>query len=650
LSGLAAANMEAVVDKRTYRFRDFELDLGAHRLRLRGEPVRLERRPLQLLVLLVTRHGLLVSREEIIGHLWPGKVVIDFETGINTLVRKVRHALGDSPDDAVFIETVAGLGYRFIAPLEPDAIPNTVQEQPAAAITKSAELPTQLVETLTRPAQVQKNPALRSRAVAILLLAISVATISVWQSRPTEPEQTRIAVFPFENLTGNDDLSYLASGIAEETSTSLAQIDLSNLTVIGSVSTRALADSGVSLRKAGSELGVDYIVTSSLRLGDSRIRVTSRLIRIADDAQIWSASFDRELINVLGLQRELSIAIAEQIRQRLSPEVAAAIDRRQTRNPEAYELYLKGRFEWMRFQPDSIPFAIQYYQQAVARDPTYALAWAGIAHALITSTVTVEADRESILPAAQDALQRALEYGPNLAETQLALGSFHLFLDRNLPPAEAAARQAISLDPNSAMSHMFLGIVLSERGKHVEARAMLRRARELDPLFPLMFANSANVSLEAGEPQEALEFATQAIAINPEFWVGYLYLGTARLALGDYEAAAQAFSSAEKISGGNAVGAVSSRAYALARLGREDEARGLLVELMSLASNRHVSPYSIAVVHAGLDERDAAFEWLARASAAGDIGCFSFANDPALESLRTDLRFEALLKQCGITP
>jgi tetratricopeptide (TPR) repeat protein len=428
---------------------------------------------------------------------------------------------------------------------------------------------------------------------------------------------------------------------------SLAQIDLPNLSIIGGVSARALANSTKSLREIGRELGVDFVVMSSLRLDKSRVRVTSRLLRGTDSEQVWTASFDRELTNVLGLQRDLSIAIAEQIRQRLSPEVAAAIDSRQTQNPEAYELYLKGRYEWTQFQPDSIARALQYYEQAVVKDPGYALAWAGIAHARITSSVTVEADRKGILPASQDALQRALEFGPNLAETQLALGSFHFFLDRDFAPAEEAARRAVALDPNSAMCHMFLGMVLTQREQYVEARAMLRRARELDPLFPLMFANSAFVSLASGDPQEALEFATQAVAINPEFWPGYLHLGSAQLTLGNYDAALQAYSNAEKFSGGNTARATSSRAYILAKLGREDEARDVLTELISRSADRFVPPYFIALAHAGLGEVDRAFEWLDHAVTTNDVSCFNLAKDWRIDILRTDMRFEPLMKRCG---
>jgi TolB-like protein/DNA-binding winged helix-turn-helix (wHTH) protein/Tfp pilus assembly protein PilF len=603
---------------RSYRFGEFELDLDAQQLRLRGEPVRLERRPFDLLVLLVTVEGRMVTRDEIIAKLWPPNVIIDFDSGINTLVRKARNALGDSPEEPAFIETVAGRGYRFTAPFAKPAAPVTV------------------------PAR-RRFPLL---ITAIIVTVVIIATTLIDWPQDAPPAQTRIAVLPLENLTDNSELDFMAAGIAEETSIALANIDLPNLSVIGVVSAKALANSNISLPQYGRELGVDFFVVSSLRIEARRIRVSSRLLRVANGEQVWSASFDRELTNALGLQRELSIAIAEQIRQRLSPEVAAAIDRRQTQNPAAYELYLKGRYEWTKFQPDSIENTLRFYERAVDKDPRYGLAWAGIAHANITSIVTVEANPDAILPASRDALQRALEFGPNLAETQLALGSFHFFIDRNLVPAEAAAREAVALDPNSAMNHMFLGVVLSKANKHVEARAMLRRARELDPLFPLMFANSAVVALLAGEPEEAIEYATQAIAINPEFWVGYLHLGNVHRTLGNYEEAIEAYANAEKLSGNGTVKATASRAWLLVKIGREDEARELLEDLIARSANQFVSPYYIAIVYAGLGETDAALEWLERAVTAGNISCLGLDNDKRLDSLRDDLRFESQVGRC----
>jgi TolB-like protein/DNA-binding winged helix-turn-helix (wHTH) protein/Flp pilus assembly protein TadD len=608
----------------TYRFGEFELDMDAQQLRKGAEAVRLERRPFDLLVMLVRRRGSLVAREEIIAALWPGNVIIDFDSGLNTLVRKVRNALGDSPEAPHFILTVPGRGYRFIATIE----------EPGAA-------------TPTEPPAVAARPGKRpwrigAPALAILII---VAAIVTWQRIDHEPGPIRIAILPFENLTGDESLGYLASGIAEDTNTSLAQVDLPNLRVIGIVSARAIAESDLPLQAIGQQLGVDHVVASSLRLEQSRIRVTSRLIRVEDGEQLWSASFDRELTNLLGLQRELSVAIAEQVRLRLSPSVAAGIDARQTRNRTAYELYLKGRFEWTRFQPGSVQRSLDWYRQAVAVDPEYALAWAGIARALITSVVTVEADPREIMPAAREALQHALEFGEDLPETQLALASFRFFLELDLAAAEEAARRSVALDHNSAMSHMFLGIVLSETGNHVEARAMLRRARELDPLFPLMFANSAVVALRANEPAEAYEFATQAIAINPEFWVGYLHRGSAQIALGDYEGALESFAYAEKYSGGNSARATASRAHVLAITGRAAEAQQILRELLA-ATDRNVPPYYVAIVYAALGENDMAFNWLEQGLATSTVYCLDIATDRLLDTLRPDERLEELVARC----
>jgi TolB-like protein/cytochrome c-type biogenesis protein CcmH/NrfG len=478
--------------------------------------------------------------------------------------------------------------------------------------------------------------------IAVLLAA---AALTSWLAAPTQPGRTRIAVLPFDNLTGDAELAYLAIGLAEDTSTTLAQIDPANLSVIG-VATRPVAQPELSVTDTGRRLGVDFVVLSSLRLDGARIRVTSRLSRVADGEQVWSASIDRELTNVLGLQRELSTAIAEQIRLRLSPEVAALIERRQTQNPAAYALYLKGRFEWLRLTPPSIRRALEYFTQAAALDPDYALAWSGIAFTAITSIRTADAEPAVAKATAVDALRRAQQLGPDLVETQYAKGYYSLFGDQDARAAESAGRSAIRLDPNNAQAYILLGVSLSALGQHVEAGEMMRRARELDPMFALAFANSANVALQAGDPEAAQEFARQAIAINPEFWVGYLWLGGALLALDDMPGALQAYSSAARFSGGHSL-TYAARAGVLTRLGRRDEVRALLAEMTAQAARQYMPAYAFGVVHAQLGEADAAFEWLGRAVEARDLNLAFLPTDPRLKVLHKDPRFAALLRRCG---
>jgi TolB-like protein/Flp pilus assembly protein TadD len=578
----------------------------------------------------------MVPREEIIAALWPPKVIIDFDSGLNTLVRKVRNALGDSSEAPKFVETVPGRGYRFVAPV--------------VLVTEAApEAPAKLPELAQDPASSQRAkappipPWRRPRTAASFSLLLVAAALLTWLAVDDEPEPTRIAVLPFENLTGDDELAYLASGLAEDTSTVLAQIDPENLRVIG-VSVRALVGPP-TLDEIGRRLGVDLVAMSSLRLDRSVIRVTSRLLRVGDGEQIWSASIDRELTNVLGLQRELSVAIAEQIRLRLSPEVAAAIDRRQTQNPAAYALYLKGRYEWLQLTPSSIRRALQYFEQATVEDPDYALAWAGIAFAAITSLRTADMEPAVVKPIALDALRHAERFGPDLAETQYAKGYYSLFGDQDRRAAERAARLAIELDPNNAQAHMLLAMSLMVE-QRVEALEMMRRARELDPMFALAFANSANVALSAGDAEGALEFARQTIAINPEFWVGHYYLGRARIALGDPEGALQAYADATRFSEGHSL-TYAARAGVLVELGREDEARVLLQEMTERAEHQYLPAFTFAAIHALLGETDAAFEWLERAVEARDVNLPTLPRDSRFKPLHSDPRFQDLLERCA---
>jgi TolB-like protein/DNA-binding winged helix-turn-helix (wHTH) protein/cytochrome c-type biogenesis protein CcmH/NrfG len=611
-----------------YRFGDFELNLDVFELTSRGMPIKLERRPLDLLALLVKQADRVVPREEIIAALWPTNVVIDFDSGLNTLVRKVRAALDDTPENPKFIETVAGRGYRFIAPI--------------VAVTDVEPI------RADAPMKVQSARDYRSSKLAVAA-ALSVAALGLiaWFAYDREPAIARIAVLPFENLTGDEELAYLASGLAEDTSTSLAQVDPNSLRVVG-LSASALANTEPPLGELGRTLGVDYVVASSLRLDRTRLRVTSRLLRVSDAEQVWSASIDRELTNVLGLQRELSIALVEQIRQRLSPEVAAAIDRRQTQNPEAYALYLKGRYEWLQLTPASMRRALQYFDQAATEDPSYALAWAGIAFAAITSVRTADADPNVAKPIALQALEQAERLGPDLAETQYARGYYALFGDLDSREAAKIARVAIALDPNNAQAHMLLAMALM-LDQRVEALEMMRRARELDPMFALAFANSANAALAAGDIEGGLEFSTQTIAINPEFWLGHYYLGRARNALGDAEGALRAYSDAARLSDGHSL-TYQARAALLVELGRMDETQALLAEMAARAERQYVPAYSFAVVNALLGDVNRALDWLARAVEARDVGLSGFATDTRLRSLHGDPRFDALVSHCDCNP
>jgi len=602
-----------------YSFGAFVLDVLAYELRREGSPIRLERQPMDLLILLLQRRGQLVSRSDIVARLWAKDVFVDVDTGINTAIRKIRLALGDSPEAPAFVETVPGKGYRFIAAIE------VVSEAPPGG----------------------SRPRFPARVVGGILsvAALTVFASWAWLARAPAPRLT-LAVLPFENLSGDPEREYLADGLAEDTIASLGQIDPEHVGVIGRTSIMTYKRTTKSLADIGHELGVDYLVESSLRAENGRLRITSKLIRVRDQVQVWSESYDREPATLLGLQRELSTVIAEGIRIRLSPERLNALARRHTRNAYAYDLYLRGRYFGNQLTPATNKRAIEYYERATALDPNYALAWSGIADALSASPINSDVPPLQVSARAREAAERAVRADPELSEAQASLGYVDFLLDWNWPIAEAAFRRAIALDPSYSRAQVLLGHVLSQTGRQGEAEAAMGRAREIDPANAMVHAMSAQIALQGRDYSAAVEHARQAIIVAPEFWIGHIQLGQVYEQLGRSEAAFEALASAARFSGGNTK-TMSFRGHLLAKLGRRDEARDVLRTLESASRDRYVPPFTIALVHAGLGEREAVFEWLERAYEARDVHLIFLPVDPRWDAYRADPRFGALLARCG---
>jgi DNA-binding winged helix-turn-helix (wHTH) protein/TolB-like protein/Flp pilus assembly protein TadD len=619
-----------------FRFRAFELDVDRYELRREGQPVKLGRQPMDLLILLVEGRRQLVSRQEIVDRLWGKDVFVDVETGVNTAISKVRQALGDSVEAPAFVETVPGRGYRFVAPVE------EIARTAAAPLPASEAVEPEIVSS-ARVSSPRTTPHAIKAAIGLAILATAAGLIAwTWLGGAPVPRYS-LAVLPFQYL-GDPDRDYLAAGLTEETSASLAQVDPDRLSVKG----RTLRYKGTTKTavEIGRELAVDYLVDSAVRAEGGRLRVTATLIRVRDQEHVWSQTYDRELTSALALQQDLSTAIADQIRVRLSPGAVRGAAARQTSNAAAYDAYLRGRYLESRRTRATNLRALEEYNRAIALDPNYALAWSSLAFTYASSTLNADARPLEVAPLARNAAERSVRANPNLAEAQFALGYVNWLFDWDWPAAEGRLRLAIGLDPGNGAEHRVLGHILSQAGRHTEAAPLMRRARELEPLEALSYALSAQVAFQARQYDEAIRQARQAVLVDSAFWIGYVQLAQAYAQTGPPELALAALVDATRFSGGNSK-ALSLHGYVLARSGRAGEAREVLSALTTAARERYVPPTSFAMVYAGLGERDGMFEWLEQACDVRDVHLIFLPVDVKWDPYRADPRFQAVLTRCG---
>ena len=567
-----------------YEFGEYRVDAGKLLLSRSGEPVPLTPKVFDTLLLLVKRSGEVLDKEALLRAVWPDTLVE--ENNLNQNISTLRRIFGESRGENRYIATVPGRGYRFMAE----------------------------VRTLSQPI-----------------------------SGPPQP--VRIGVLPFENIGAGDDREYLVDGLTEETIVSLGRIDPQHLSTIGRTTVMVYKRSSKSLAEIGKELDAVYLVESSLRAEGVRLRITSRLIRVRDQLQIWSASYDSEPGSILALQRELSQAIAEQIRLTLSPERLRALGRRQTRSAEAYDLYLHGRHFWQQLSPPTTKKAIEYFGRATELDPNYALAWSGLADCYTAGPVNGDAPPHLFWPKAREATARAVSAEPGLAEVQTSLGNLKFWLDWDWPGAEIAYRKAVELDPSYPLGHRMLGVLLSHMCRHEEAQASIRRARELDPLYVMHQSLSSQIAFGARDYPAAVQFARQAIVVDPDFWIGQLHLAQVLVEQGEMDLALAALNNSGKLGVNSKV--IALRGYVFGKLGRTEEAQNVLQTLLAIARERYVPPYAMAMVHAGLGQLELALQWLERCYDARDVHLIFLTMDPKWDPLRSERRFSDLLRRCG---
>jgi TolB-like protein/DNA-binding winged helix-turn-helix (wHTH) protein/Tfp pilus assembly protein PilF len=606
----------------------YRLDLVRYELRRSdGTRVKLERQPMELLILLVERKGQLVTRDEIASRLWPASISVESEPAINNAIRKIRAALHDSPEHPTYLETVVGKGYRFIGEIE------TIRSEPQ---------PVPTPEMAPEPVEPRRMFP-RNIVLAVTLGIVAIGALGWSLGRFVRPTFHSLAVLPLQNLSGDPSQRFFAEGITDELTTDLAQI--ASLRVISRTSTMQYGDHPKSVREIAKELNVDAVLEGSVVREGNKVRITAQLIDARRDAHIWAQSYERDFGGILNMQRAVALDIAGQVRANVSPQIRQRTPARQV-TPEVYEAYLRGRHELTHQNRDNaLRKAAQYFQHAIDLDPLYPDAYAGLADSFsLMANYAVMLPAEAF-PRAEAAARRALEFDPILAEAHASLGFIRHHWDWDWAGAEAEYKQAVELSPSLAIGHLRYAEFLSHSGRHDEAIGEIEKARDFDPLSTAVNANVGRILFWARRYDDAIRELTRQIGLEPNQPFLRIHRGLCYLLKHMYREGLDDLKQASAMFGGED-GVGTAQAYAMS--GQIELARRALRVTETSNEAGTLDWVMIAGVYATLGEKDTAFQWLDRAYQYRDFFMTGLKIDPFLDPLRDDPRFTKLMRAVRI--
>jgi TolB-like protein/DNA-binding winged helix-turn-helix (wHTH) protein/Flp pilus assembly protein TadD len=641
---------------RSIRFGVFEVDLRAGELRKKGIRIKLQGQPFLLLITLLKQRGELVTREELRRTLWPEDTFIDFDHSLGTGINKLREVLGDSAANPRFIETLPRRGYRFIASIEAvgasEDAPPVNRVPPDRHELASVDPPeTRDIDRVDLPKKTTEGERLRwplawriSGLALILLLAIFGVLILHSGGSPS-PIIRSLAVLPLENLSGDASQDYFSDGMTDELITELGQIG--ELRVISRTSVMTYKGARKPLPQIAQELNVDAVVEGTVLRSGNRVRITAQLIRASADKHLWAQSYEGELSDILALQKKVARAIADQIRIKLNPLEQTELKRLKAVNAEAYEAYLKGRYFWNKRTGGGLKKAIDYFNQAIERDPGYARAYAGLAdtYALMGDWEYGVLPPTEAYPKAKAAATKALTLDNTLGEAHTSLAFVLDLFDWDWTAAEKEYRQAVDLSPSYATAHQWYAWHLIVLGRNSEAITEMRKAASLDPLSLIISADMADLLLTARHFDESIEQSRKTMEMDARFAVTHYQLGQAFVQKHMYKEGIAELQTAIDFSGGNKTFR-SNLAYAYAISGRKSDALEILNDLKNPSNNGFSNASEIALINIGLDEKTQAMDWLEKAY--GERFNPSVLMRPCFDPLRSDPRFQDLLRRIGL--
>ena len=500
-----------------------------------------------------------------------------------------------------------------------------------------------------KPAKLRKPLLLTGAILVTSALVIGFWAFSHRHSQKvanalSSPEK-RIAVLPFKPLAPENRDQVLELGMADSLIAKLSNIR--EIVVRSLNSVRKYSGLDQDPVAAGRELEVSSVLEGNVQKSGDRIRVSARLINVADGSSLWANTFDEKFTDVFAVQDAISQKVADALALRLSGEENKRLTRRYTENVEAYQLYLTGRYHWNKLTPPEITKSIEFFKKAIELDPTYALAYFGLADAYRSLAPTSEVPSKDTLPQAQAAATKALELDETLAEPHATLAFIHTWYDWDWSAAEREAKRAIELNPNWSFGHIAYAQMLSVTGRSQEAIAEGARAVELDPLSLIINAlNGYHLHL-ARRDDEAIARLKKTVELDSNFWIAHQFLGMAYIEKKMYPEAISEFSQAVKLSGGNSE-PLALNGYASVLSGDTAKGRAVLQELKSLESQRYVPPSNLALLSYVLGEKDEAFSWLEKAYQDRDIRLCRLKVDSKWDSMRSEPRFVEILKRIGL--
>jgi TolB-like protein/DNA-binding winged helix-turn-helix (wHTH) protein len=627
----------------SYHFGEFELDRERFELRRNGRALKVERIPMELLLLLVEKDGAVVSRQEIIDRLWGKDVFVDTEHGINTAIRKIRQSLKDDPENPRFVQTVTGKGYRFVAEtndhVEPPASSETAGSQEAlvgkyARADKNAHVGT---GALARPggAEVPR----RGGVILALSLLLAIAALTfLFRSRifPTRAAQIHsIAVIPLANLSGDPSQEYFADGMTDELITALAKNR--SLRVVSRTSVMQFKGAKRPLPDIARELNVDGILEGSIERTPNSVHMTVQLIYAPTDSHVWAESYDRDLNHAYSLPEELSQTIAKEVKSATSPAPAQRYV-----SPEAHDAYLHGRYFWFTF---NVSNTLPYFEKAIQLQPDYAAAWSGLADTYAIDGMQNRPASE-VSEKCHAAALKAVELDPSLPEAHNSLSAWYLFYAWDPARAEVEARRALALDPNYAEGHHVLSYILEAQQRYPEAAVEARRSAELDPFAHIWELGVFYTNIH--QYDAALKELTMQRLARPDDSDIAFNLAKLYWLKGMYKESQSEYERGLDLQHDSATKAAAHQAWTTG--GEPAVERWGVKNIKALARKQYFGTSFVASIIAFSGDKDETIKYLEASYRMHDPDLIFIQNEPLFDFLHSDPRYQALAKKMGLTP